>query len=142
MCELSVMIAQKSTVSSASLSPCEQVIRDIMWIDTEVSANGFDGWLYSTQSDRIVSTVDALSRVGCTEVAGITTEAISVIGFDPSVTSDSAKEALLDLLSEEQADHLSELSDEYCDAVEGCMETCKAFVAANRASFSLNETPA
>jgi hypothetical protein len=141
MCELSVLLATK-TATQAKLSPPELAINDIMWLDIPVNANGFDGWLYNTPSERIVRAVEALSVVGCSRIAEIVSGALAVVRLDPRVTRDSAGEALLDSLSDEQRQRLSKLDSEYCDAAEGCMATCKKFVLSRRAEFCVNETVA
>jgi Domain of unknown function (DUF4375) len=141
MCELSVLLAMKAA-TRAQLSPPEQVISDIMWLDTQVCANGFDGWLYNTSSERIVGTVDGLSIVGCPRIGEIVAGAFAVVRLDPRVVRDSARETLLDSLSDEQRERLSEFDSQYYDAAEGSMTTCRAFVVSRRAEFCVNETVA
>lgn len=141
MCELSVLLATKAA-TQANLSPPEQAINDIMWLDIQVNANGFDGWLYNTPSERIVRTVEALSVVGCPTLSEIVAGALAVVRLDPRVTHDHPREALLDALSDTQREALSRFDSKYYDVAEGCMATCKKFAISRRAEFCLNETVA
>jgi hypothetical protein len=45
------------------------------------------------------------------------------------------REEHLDALTGEDRDRLSELDDEFYDAVDECMESCKSFVDAHPAEF-------
>jgi hypothetical protein len=139
MCELSILLATKAA-TQAGLSPPERAINDIMWLDIQVNANGFDGWLYNTSSERIVRTFDALSSVGSSRVAEIVIGALVVVRLDPRCTSDRAREALLNSLSDEQRERLSKLDSDYYDAAEGSMAKCREFVVLRRAEFCVNET--
>jgi len=141
MGELSVLLATKAS-TRAELSPPEQVISDIMWLDTQVCLNGFDGWLYYTTSERIVRTVDALSIVGCSRLGEIVASALAIVRLDPRIARDSARETLLDSLPDEQRERLSKFYSQYYDAAEGSMTKCLEFVVSRRAEFCVNETVA
>ncbi len=141
MCELSILVATKAS-KGVGLSPVEQVIDDIMWVDIQVNANGFDGWLYNNTSARMARTVDALFLAGCSTVAGIVARALSVVGLDPWTTSDSVREALLNSLKDNHRGRLSSSDGEYYDAAEGCMEACRQFVVSHRVQFCFDETAA
>jgi len=138
MCELSVSLAKKAA-RQQTLSPPEQAINDIMWLDTQICLNGFDGWLYYTKSERIVRTVDALSTVGCSRVADTVASTLSFVRFDPRVATDRAREALLDSLSDELRQGLSRFDSEYYDAAEDCMVAYRDFVVSHQSEFCVDE---
>ncbi len=141
MCELSILLAEKAA-TQAQLSPAEQAIHDIMWVDIQVNANGFDGWLYNTPSERIAHTVHALSLVGCSRLSEIVAGALVTVRLNPQVARDRARQSLLDSLSDEQRERLFALDSEYYDAAESCMAKCREFVISRRVEFSVDETMA
>jgi hypothetical protein len=67
MLDLAVRLAEREAAGQA-LSPPERAISDIMWIGTQVSPNGFDGWLAYTSCERVRRTLQALVQVGCTDI--------------------------------------------------------------------------
>jgi hypothetical protein len=134
MLDVAVELATKEAAGQR-LSLAERAVSDIMWVDTQVSANGFDGWLYNTPNERITRTLEALDRLGCSRVADIARRALAAAGVDSQSMSDDAREERLDSLSDEDRDRLSEVDGEFYDAVEECMEICRAFVDAHKAGF-------
>jgi hypothetical protein len=134
MLDLAVKLAEEAD-GGRTLTPSEQIFMDVLWIDTQVSPNGFDGWLYNTSSERIADTLEALEHVGCPRVLEIVQEALAVAGVDPDKMSDKKREARMESLSEEDRERLSEVDAKFYDAVEDCMTACREFVAANQQEF-------
>jgi hypothetical protein len=134
MLDLAVQLVTKEA-AGRPLSQAEQALSDIMWIDIQVAPNGFDGWLYNSSSEQIRRTLEALETVGCSRVAEIVSEAIAVVGLDVHATSDNKRENRLGSISEADIDRFSKLDGEFYDAVEECMNICRAFVAAHQAQF-------
>ena len=113
------------------------MVADILWVDTQVSPNGFDGWLYYTSSERIAATLHALEHLGCLPVLELVREALAIIGVDPFRMPDEQREAQLDSLVDEARDRLSEVDDRFHEAVEDCMATCQAFVESHKQEFAV-----
>lgn len=133
-----INLVAKLTIKTATgqrLPSVEQTLADIMWIDIMVSPNGFDGWLYDTSCERMRSTLEALNRVGCTCVADIVSRALKVAGVRPESMSDEDRQGVLDSLSDDHRDRLSDLDGEFYEAAEECMAACSAFVRAHDAEF-------
>jgi hypothetical protein len=105
MLELAVRLAQR-VASGHRLSPAEAAISNIMWIGTQVSPNGFDGWLAYTSCERIRDTLDAIAEVGCGEVAEVVRTALQVPGLEPQSMTDTERERLLAGMSEEDRGRL------------------------------------
>jgi len=136
MLALAVKLATKAGAGK-TLTASQQMVADILWVDTQVSPNGFDGWLYYTSSERIAATLHALEHLGCLPVLELVREALAIIGVDPFRMPDEQREAQLDSLVDEARDRLSEVDDRFHEAVEDCMATCQAFVESHKQEFAV-----
>ena len=129
MLDLGVALAEKRA-AGASLTPTEQAIADVLWIDTQVSPNGFDGWLRYTTNARMLATLAALELVGCPGVKEMVIDALAVAQIDPAATTDAQREARVNALTDYDRDRLMDVSARFYDAAEACMAACQAFARA------------
>ncbi len=126
---LAVLLAEKSA-NGENLTPSEQVISDISGIDSHVAPNGFYGWLTNLSCHEIVRTQAALREAGCLTVSALVQDALGVIGVNPGMTSDRAKNSIVNRLSESTLGRLNKIDVKYYHAVDACMDLCKQFVLA------------
>jgi hypothetical protein len=127
MLGLSVAL-EKKAAAGHRLSPDEQVINDVVWIDVQCAPNGLDGWLCYTSNEQMRRTLDAVAAVGCPQIAKLLEAAMAVAAIDPAVDmSDDEREQRLDALGDADQDRLAELEDELFDATPQLMDRCRAF---------------
>jgi hypothetical protein len=136
MLDLGAKLASKAA-AGGTLSRSEQMVADLLWIDTQVSPNGFDGWLFNTSSERLAATLEALERIGCHAVLDIVRAALRLAGIDPLSMSDGEREEQMDSLSEDERKRLFKLDSAFYESVQDCMATCEAFVASHRSDFTV-----
>jgi hypothetical protein len=134
MLDLGIQLSE-ALAAGQSLNQSQRMIADILWIDTMVSPNGLDGWLYETSSERLAATRKALAAVGCSAVAVLVDRALSLAQVMPEAMSDDERQTVLDALPDDVRDQLSELDDELYDATAECMAICRAFVRQHAADF-------
>jgi hypothetical protein len=135
MLDLAVELATKKGAGGL-LSRSEQMIADVMWVETQVSTNGFDGWLFNTTSARMMATLHALEQIGCTAVLGIVRHALRLSGVDPSVNSDAERRKRIDALTDADRARLSDLDAAFYDAEADCMAACEAYVTSHPLDFT------
>ena len=126
MLDLAVRLAERAA-SGQSLSGAERAISDVMWIGTQVSPNGFDGWLAYTSCERMRDTLNALVEIGCTEVADLVGEALRIAGVDPERIGDEERERLVHVLREENRERLQAVDARFYDVYESSMELCHQY---------------
>lgn len=126
MLTLAVQLAQRAA-SGQTLSAAQLVISDIMWLGTQVSPNGFDGWLAYTPCARIRRTLEALSEVGCAEVAEVVRAALGVAGVDPDSMLDKERQSRVDALSEQDRERLQAIDSRFHDVYDPSMELCRRY---------------
>jgi uncharacterized protein DUF4375 len=126
MLELAVALATREA-AGATLSAAERAVADIMWIGTQVSPNGFDGWLYYTNCERMRSTLNALEEVGFTEVAALARKALEIAAIDPGLMSDEERESAVDRMTEEGRGKLDAVDSRFYDVYEHSMELLQSF---------------
>jgi hypothetical protein len=130
MLDLAVRLAL-GEASGRALTRPERQVADIMWIGTQVSPNGFDGWLAYTSSERMKGTLAALQELGCTEVLAVVQAALGVAGVDPESISDEARELIADGLTDDQRDRLAEMDRRFYDVYEPSMKLVAHFAVQN-----------
>ena len=126
MLELAVAIAQRDA-SGRLLSVAERAVADVMWIGTQVSPNGFDGWLAYTTCERMRATLEALAEMGCLEVAESVKDALAVAGVDPATMTDRERERRLDALTEGDRGRLEAVDRKFHDVYVPSMVLCQRY---------------
>jgi Domain of unknown function (DUF4375) len=124
---LALAVRLAAAEGERALTPAERQISDIMWIGTQVSPNGFDGWLAYTSSERMRGTLAALRELGCTEVLAVVEEALALAGVDPASMDDDKREHTVDRLTDEQRDCLALVDQRFYDVYEPSMELVARF---------------
>ena len=128
MLDLAVHLAEREAAGQV-LSPAERAVSDIMWIGTQVSPNGFDGWLAYTSCERMRRTLQALVQVGCTDILGVVKAALQIVGVDPERMTDDQRERRMDSLTEVEMRQLAEVDSRFYDVFEPSMALCKRYTA-------------
>jgi hypothetical protein len=82
MLDLAVRLAEREAAGQP-LSPAQRCVADVMWLGTQVSPNGFEGWLAYTSCERMRRTLAALAELGCTAVADAVGRALALTDVDP-----------------------------------------------------------
>jgi hypothetical protein len=126
MLDLAVRLAEREAAGRI-LSPAERAISDIMWIGTQVSPNGFDGWLAYTSCERIRRTLQALVEVGCTDILAVVKEALEIVAVDPERMTDEQREHRMNSLTEADMRRLAEVGSRFYDVFEPSMGLCKRY---------------
>jgi Domain of unknown function (DUF4375) len=129
MLDLAIELHTKEATGQ-QLSPQERIIVDITWLDTQITPNGFQGWLCYTSCARMLRTLTALNTIGCSQVLVLVEKALLIAAIDPTTMSDEDREARLELLSEANARRLFALDNDFYDAVEDCMRRLRRFARA------------
>jgi hypothetical protein len=130
MLDLAVRLAEHEAAGH-KLSAAERAISDIMWIGTQVSPNGFDGWLAYTPCERMCRTLEALREVGCTEVLDVVAEALAAARVDPHRMTDEERERQVDALSDDDRGRLEAADSRFYDVFEPSMEACERYARQN-----------
>ena len=98
-----------------------------MWIGTQVSPNGFDGWLAYTTCERMRATLEALAEIGALEVAESVKDALAVAGVDPRTMTDGERKRRVDALTEGDRERLEAVDRKFHDAYEPAMVLCRRY---------------
>ena len=130
MLELAVRLAGREAAGHRLSSP-EQSVADILWIGTQVSPNGFDGWLAYTSCQRMERTLSALSATGCHEVAALARQALAVAGVEPSRMTDAERLARVDGMTEDDRGKLAEVDRVFYEAYPRAMDRCRRYAEQN-----------
>jgi Domain of unknown function (DUF4375) len=126
MLDLAGTLAERQAFGQP-LSRPEQAMADIMWIGSQVSPNGFDGWLAYTSCERMRATLAALAEVGGTEVAGVVERALSIAGVDPKTMVDSEREGRVNAMTEEDRGRLETVDRAFHNVYEPSMELYRQY---------------
>jgi hypothetical protein len=109
------------------LSEAQRAISDVMWLGTQVSPNGFDGWLAYTTCARMRRTLEALAEIGSAEVASTVRAALAVAGVDPLIMGDEERQRRLDALTDADRGLLEPIDRKFHDLYEPSMLLCQRY---------------
>ena len=126
MLALAIRLAERAAAGE-SLSLVERAIADIMWIDTLVSPNGFDGWLAYTSCERMRRTMQALAEIGCGDVLDVVEEALEIVGVDPHRMTDQERERRMDSLTDAERARLGNADSRFYDVFGPSMGMCERY---------------
>lgn len=126
MLDLAVTLAERQAAGHP-LSPAERAVSDIMWIGTQVSPNGFDGWLMYTSCERMRGTLKGLAELGCTQVAEVVEMALKVAGVRPDSMRDDERESRVKAMTEEDRGRLEAIDGKFHQVYEPSMELCRYY---------------
>jgi len=130
MLELAVRLAQDEA-AGRRLSRAERAVSDIMWIGTQVSPNGFDGWLANTSCERMEGTLSALAAAGCHGVAALVREALTIAGIEPSRMTDAERERRVNGMTEDDRGKLEHVDRSFYDLYGRSMVLCRYYAEQN-----------
>ena len=82
-------------------------------LEREVNNGGYSQFFVNSSNKYAPIIVDTLQRIGCSEAARLTQRAIDIVGVDPTAPSDSYRNAIAELTSE-QDEALRRCDTEYC----------------------------
>ena len=126
MLDLAIRLAEREA-AGRTLSAEERALSDIMWIGTQVSPNGFDGWLSYTSCERMRRTLKALEDIGCTAILAAVKDALEVSAVDPQMMSDEDRERQVNRLSDADRERLYAVDSRFYDVFEPSMGLCQSY---------------
>jgi Domain of unknown function (DUF4375) len=137
MLEVACLLADKAArYSEAHLTPEEQRVRLVTWVDCQVCNGGWDQWMANTTPRGLLATLDALRELGCHGTHALATAALAVAAIHAD-DSEEAKGHKLDLLDDAARRELSALDHRFYEPVEDYMSRCRAYIVSNRSAFAL-----
>jgi hypothetical protein len=117
------------------VAPPERVVLAVEALEREVNNGGYNQF-FLNEPTYAYDIVEALTQIGCPEVARITRDATSVLGLRPDWTDDQIQAAAADM-PEEADGRLSQLDDQFFEYPEPIAERLLTFVRANAAEIRL-----
>lgn len=119
-----------------SLNEEERVVLAVEALEREVNNGGYEQFFINAFYDNASIVVAALNRIGCSECAALTQQAIDVLGIDGPVT-DEALEQVMDEDDEEREEKLDELDDRYYEEIGDLSGPLLEFIKSNRDKIRL-----
>ena len=115
----------------------EQQVFSAIWArESEVNNGGFAQYFASSDGDTAAFAPVALNTIGAHQCAKIVQRALSVLAPSPQLSSrQSARQALVDALSEDEQNQLGGLDSEFYSYPDSLTELLFAFVSENPNTF-------
>src|SRR5689334_7189882 len=83
MLEIACLLAEKAA-AGLPLSPEEDAVRSVTWIDCQVCNGGWEQWMYSTSVEGLARALWACEQTSCSKTRALAVEAFRVAAIDPS----------------------------------------------------------
>jgi hypothetical protein len=99
-------------VGQEGLTAEEKVVLAIEALEREVNNGGYDQFFTNSSKEYAPIVVDALTRIGCADVALLTQQAIDVLGIEGQVAVEAIDRVMQDE-SDERDEKLGECDDRY-----------------------------
>lgn len=97
-------------LGAGALTDTERTVATVWQLEAGVGNSGFTGYFSSSRSDLAWNAVDALREIGAPQLAGIVTDANTIVfGRNPPPRNRIARRELIHALSEESRHRLAEL---------------------------------
>ncbi len=107
-------IEQKAArVSPENLTEQERVILAIEALEREVNNGGYNQFFTNSSKKFVPIIINSLKRIGCTEAAVITQDAISALGIQGPITVEAIDSAVFEEESERRDEKLNECDERY-----------------------------
>ncbi len=132
-------LSQKAErVGPEGLTEEERVVLAIEALEREVNNGGYWQFFVNSSNEYASILVDALNRIGSAAAAGLTQQAIDVLGIDGPLTVEAIERAMEDE-SDERDDRLGECDGCYYRVVGDLAGPLLEFIKGNRDKITLQE---
>lgn len=116
----------------------ERVVLAVEALEREVNNGGYKQFFINSSREYTPIVVDALDRIGCTEVAALTQQAIDILGIKGPVTVE-AVDRVMDHEDKDRDDRLDECDERYCKVAGDLADPLLEFIKGNRDKITLKE---
>jgi len=125
-------------VGKAGLSEEELVVLAVEALEREVNNGGYDQFFINSSNEYASIVVDALNRIGCTETAKLTKEAIDILGIEGPITVE-AIDRVMEKENEERDEKLGECDDRYYEMAGDLAGPLLEFIKSNKDKITLKD---
>lgn len=125
-------------VGQEGLATEERIVLAIEALEREVNNGGYEQFLMNSSNKYAPVVVDALDRIGCTETAKLTQEAIDHLGIEGSITVEAIEHMILQE-NEERDRKLSECDDRYFEFAGDLAPPLFKFIESYRDNITLRD---
>lgn len=124
-------------VGKEGLTDEERIVLAIEALEREVNNGGYDQLFINLSKEYTTLFVEALKRIGCTETAELTQQAIDILGIKGPITID-AIDSVMEEENEERDKRLSECDDRYYKVAGDLAGPLLEFIKINSSKITLN----
>ncbi|MBI9076238.1 MAG: DUF4375 domain-containing protein [Desulfatibacillum sp.] len=130
----SVLDQRADKFGPQSLSQEELVILAIEALEREVNNGGYEQFFINSSYEYSPTIVDALNRIGCSDAAAITQDAIDSLGIRGAITIEKVEQIMKEE-DEGREEKLGACDDRYFDTIGDLSEPLFEFIKANKGNI-------
>ena len=131
-------LGQKAAqIGVENLTEEERIVLAIEALEREVSNGGYDQFFINSSKEYASIIVAALNRIGCSEAAAITRDAICALRIDGKITVE-AIDRVMDEEDEQREDRFNEYDDRYYEIAGGVADQLLRFIKNNKTKVNLS----
>ena len=125
-------------VGKEGLSEEELVVLAIEALEREVNNGGYHQFFVNSSNEDAPIVVDALNRIGCTETAKLTKEAIDILGIEGPITVEAIGR-VMEEENDERDEKLGECDDGYFEIAGDLAGPLLEFIKSNKDRITLKD---